>query len=187
MNELDLTTAKPVEATIQQINVGYNSEQDRVLLKVGLSDNSELVVWLTYHVAKILWSLLSNETHLPSAHSISAETMPEQAIAQFQQEVQAVEALQKMDFSTKYKPRTALVSDGFLLAKDVKLHAISEQIISLEMVCVEGVTLRINLTQELILALCNMLQRSANEASWQLGIVAGSPAMSLVNNTKVLH
>lgn len=47
LTELNLTKAQPVEAAIQQVNLGYNRDQDRLLLKVGLSDNSELVVWLT--------------------------------------------------------------------------------------------------------------------------------------------
>jgi hypothetical protein len=33
---------------IQQINLSNLTEQDRMLFKVGLSDNNELLVWLTY-------------------------------------------------------------------------------------------------------------------------------------------
>lgn len=187
MSESNITKAKPVEAGIQQINLGYNSEQDRLLLKVGLNDNSELVVWLTYRIAKKLWPLLSSEAHLPTAHSIALDALPEQAVKQFKQELQATEALQNMDFSTEYKPRTALVNDGILLAKDVKLHIVSKQITSLEMACVEGLTVRMNLTQELILALCNMLQRSANEAAWQLSAEINMPSLSLTSEAKILH
>ena len=187
MSNLDSAETKPTEAAIQQLNLGYNSEQDRLLLKVGLSDNSELVVWLTYRIVKVLWQLLGNNTHLPTAHSIATETLPDQALAQFKQEVKAVETLQKMDFSTQYKPRTALVNDGFLLAKEVQLHLTSQQITSLEMACVEGVTVRMNLTQELVLALCNMLQRAANEATWQLGAAASLPAINVVAGAKILH
>lgn len=134
-----------------------------------------------------MWQLLGNEAHLPTTHSIGAETLPEQAVAQFKQEVQAAETLQNMDFSTEYKLRTELVNDGFLLAKDVKLQVISKHITSLEMACVEGVTVRMNLTQELSLALCNMLQRSASEASWQLGLVVSVPSINVVSEAKVLH
>ena len=42
------------EAAIQQINLGYNTEQDRLLLRVGLADNSELLVWLTNRITKQL-------------------------------------------------------------------------------------------------------------------------------------
>jgi len=94
LSEHNIAKPKPVEAGIQQINLGYNSEQDRLVLRVGLSDSSGLVAWLTYRVAKILWPLLSNEAHLPTAHSIGSQTMPKQAVEQFKQEMQTVEALQ---------------------------------------------------------------------------------------------
>src|SRR5688572_6058974 len=94
------------EAAIQQINLGYNAQQDRLLLKVGLADNSELLVWLTYRITKQLWQKLIAETPLPTATSIKTETPPQQAAAQFQQEAQVVEAISKMDFATAYQPRT---------------------------------------------------------------------------------
>jgi hypothetical protein len=157
------------EAAIQQINLGYNAQQDRLLLKVGLADNSELLVWLTYRITKQLWQLLNGETHLPTATSIKTETPPHQATALFKQEVEASETLQKMDFATEYQPRAEIVNDGAMLAISVVLIPYSNKPSSLEMPCLEGITVRMNLNQELVLALCNMLQLSAKEASWELG------------------
>ena len=61
------------EAAIQQINLGYNVQQDRLLLKVGLADNSELLVWLTYRITKQLWQMLNGETHLPDRRASCRE------------------------------------------------------------------------------------------------------------------
>lgn len=157
------------EAAIQQINLGYNTEQDRLLLRVGLADNSELLVWLTNRITKQLWQLLNGEVNLPTATSIQAETPPEKAVAQFKQEIQTVEALQKMDFVTEYQPRKAVVNNGAMLAIGLMLVTYQEKPPTLEIPCMEGVTVRINLTQELILALCNMLQLSTKEAAWDIG------------------
>jgi hypothetical protein len=157
------------EAAIQQINLGYNAQQDRLLLKVGLADNSELLVWLTYRIAKQLWQMLNAETPLPTATSIKTETLPQQAVNQFQQEAQVVEKMSKMDFATEYKPRTEIVNDAAMLAISVHIIHHPNKPSSLEMPCLEGITVRMNLTQELTLALCNMLQLSAKEASWELG------------------
>ena len=162
------TTNKP-EAAIQQINLGYNTEQDRLLMRVGLADNSELLVWLTNRIAKQLWQLLNGEANLPTATSIQLDTAPEKAVAQFRQEIQTAEALQKMDFVTEYQPRKAVVNKGAMLAIGLVLVAPQEKIPALEIPCLEGVTVRMNLTQELILALCNMLQLSAKEAGWDIG------------------
>lgn len=165
------TPPAKAEAAIQQINLGYNTQQDRLLLRVGLSDNSELLVWLTQRITKQLWQLLNNETHLPTANSIQAETPPQQAVEQFKQEMQASEAMQKLDFATEYQARTEVVNNGEMLAISVLIIHHSNQLPSLEMPCLEGITVRMNLTQELILAMCNMLQLSAKEAVWDLGVV----------------
>ncbi len=162
--------SKP-EAAIQQINLGYNIQQDRLLLRVGLADNSELLVWLTQRITKQIWQMLNGETHLPTATSIQAETPPQQAVAQFKQEVEATEALQKLDFATEYQTRKEVVNDVALLAINVMVINIDNKPPSLELPCLEGITVRMNLSQELILALCNMLQLSAKEAAWELGAV----------------
>ena len=161
-------TNKP-EAAIQQINLGYNTEQDRLLLRVGLADNSELLVWLTNRITKQIWQLLNGEANLPTATSIQLDTAPEKAVAQFKQEIQTAEALQKMDFVTEYQPRKEVVNNGAMLAIGLVLVAHQEKIPTLEIPCLEGVTVRMNLTQELILALCNMLQLSTKEAGWDIG------------------
>lgn len=183
-------TNKP-EAAIQQINLGYNTEQDRLLLRVGLADNSELLVWLTNRITKQLWQLLNGEANLPTATSIQAETPPEKAVAQFKQEIQTVEALQKMDFVTEYQPRKAVVNNGAMLAIGLMLVTCQEKPPTLEIPCMEGVTVRINLTQELILALCNMLQLSTKEAGWDINLpiqTQEQKALAVdVDAKKVLH
>ena len=184
------TTNKP-EAAIQQINLGYNTEQDRLLMRVGLADNSELLVWLTNRITKQLWQLLNGESNLPTATSIQVDTPPEMAVKQFKQEIQATKALEKMDFVTEYQPRQEVLNNGAMLAIGIVLVVHQEKIPTLEIPCLEGVTVRMNLTQELILALCNMLQLSTKEAGWDIG----SPMQTLEqialavdgNAKKVLH
>ncbi len=186
--------AKP-EAAIQQLNLGYNAEQDRLLLRVGLADNSELLVWLTYRITRQLWQLLNGETHIPTATSIQVETPPQQAVEQFKQELQVAETLQKMDFATEYQPRKEVVNNGALLAISLILVRYERKPPTLEIPCIEGITVRMNLTQELILALCNMLQLSTKEAAWELGVIthfsaqtqASTPLVADADVKKVLH
>jgi len=178
-------------AAIQQINLGYNAEQDRLLFRVGLSDNTELLVWLTSRITQVLWSLLTGEAHLPTANSIQAETPPEQAVEQFKQEMQAADALQKMDFKTEYQPRPEVRNDGAMLAINALLiHAENKQP-SLELPCLEGISVRINLNPELTLAMCNMLQLATKEAGWVINAAIAAPVQNAINvqidEKKVLH
>ena len=185
-------SSQKTDVGIQQLNLSYIADQDRLLLRVGLSDNSELTVWLTYRITRMIWQLLNVEAHLPSANSIQAGMPPQQAVQQFQQEVQTTEALQKMDFQSPYTPRQEVVNEQPMLVTNVLLHNQDGKPQGLEMPCLEGINVRINLNQELILALCNMLQLSCKEAAWELTgappmLVTTTPAMAIAGDNKVLH
>lgn len=179
------------EATIQQINLGYNAEQDRLLFRIGLSDNTELLVWLTHRITQLLWSLLTEESHMPTATSIQTETSPEQATEQFKQEAQAVDALQKMDFTTAYQERPQVRNDGAMLATNALLIHADQKEPSLELPCLEGISVRMNLNPELMLAMCNMLQLACKEAAWTISTKSlNQPSSPIEVNTdikKVLH
>ena len=189
------TEIEPIQhqqvAAIQQINLGYNAEQDRLLFRVGLNDNTELLVWLTSRITQLLWTLLTGEAHLPTANSIQADSPPEQAVAQFKQEMQAADALQKMDFKTEYQPRPEVRNDGAMLAINAVLVRVDDKPPSLELPCLEGVSVRINLNPELTLAMCNMLQLATKEAGWAINALGAAPAQSPIaiqnDDKKVLH
>ena len=185
-------SAQKTDVGILQLNLSYIVDQDRLLLRVGLSDNSELTVWLTYRITRMIWQLLNIEAHLPSANSIQADTPPSQAVQQFQQEVQTAAALQKMDFHSPYTPREEVVNNQPMLVTNVLLHNQDGKPPGLEMPCLEGISVHINLNQELILALCNMLQLSCQEAAWELTaappmLVTTTPAIAIEGDNKVLH
>ena len=112
MTDQTVSEVQKPEATIQQFNLGYNAQQDRLLLRVGLSDDTELVLWITYRIAKQMWQLLNSDTYLPTADSIQPDVLPADAVAQFKQEAQTTETLNKMDFATKYQPRKEMRNDG---------------------------------------------------------------------------
>lgn len=152
---------------------------------MGLSDNTELMVWLTYRISKQLWMLLNGETQLPTANSIKLETAPAQAVQQFKQEVQVAESLQKMDFATEYQARKVVRNEGAMLATVLQLT--DDGVKHLDITCLEGINVRMNLTQELILAMCNMLQLSTREAAWDIGTPVNMPLLLDVGEQKVLH
>ena len=187
MTAHDLPTPSKTEAAIEQLNLGYNPEQDRLLLKVGLNDNTELVLWLTQRITHRLWHLLNAEAHLPTANSISLHALPHNAVQQFKQEMQASESLQKMDFATDYAPRAEVIKASAFLVIEVQISNAEAQALALEVTCLEGLTVRMNLTQELNLALCNMLQLCAKEALWNLAEVSTTEARLSVGSGKVLH
>lgn len=188
----DQASTQKTDIGIQQLNLSYIAEQDRLLLRIGLSDKSELLVWLSYRITRMIWQLINAEAHMPSASSIQADMPPSQAVQQFQQEFQSSEALQKMDFQTPYTARDEVVNNQPMLVINVLLHRKNGKPLALELPCSEGMNVRINLNQELILALCNMLQLSSKEAAWNIinllpMPVVESPAIAIESDKKVLH
>jgi hypothetical protein len=183
LTEKNKPLEKTPEAGIQQLNLSYDKVQDRLLFRVGLSDNTELALWLTYRFSRGLWAALNEEAHLPVAESFASEEVTD-AVQQFQQEAEATEALQKMDFETEYAPREELRNDEVLLAVSFKLSADAKH---LDIMCLENLAVNINLTPELTLATCNMLQLAAKEAGWELVSTIPAIVMDEASASKVLH
>lgn len=52
----------PLTTAIEQLNLSFNQLEDRLLLKVGMADQSEIALWITRRVCKELWHLLQ-ESH----------------------------------------------------------------------------------------------------------------------------
>jgi hypothetical protein len=57
----------------------------------------------------------------------------------------------------------------------------------LDITCLENINVRMNLTQELILAFCNMLLLSSKEAGWDIGAPISTSLMIEVGEQKLLH
>lgn len=179
------STEEKKEASIQQLNLSYDKVQDRLLFRVGLSDDSELVLWFTYRFSRQLWAALNDETHLPAAKPFASKKSPAESVTQFKQEVQATKALKKMDFATEYTPRKAVRNDKVMLATEMKLSEAGAK--HIDITCQEGVVVHINLNQALVLALCNMLQLTTKEAGWDMD-VSIVPAIKVEESeTGVLH
>lgn len=174
---------KKVEAEIQQLNLSYDSVEDRLLFRVGLSDDSELALWFTYRFCRELWTALNAEAHIPEAKSFAhVEVLDD--VEQFQQEMETAEALEDMDFETEYEPRHDLRNESVMLATGLSYSTKTKQ---LDITCQEGLVANIRLTQELLLATCNMLQLASKEAGWVLSVVTPSIMVEESAASKVLH
>ena len=62
------------ESSIEQINLGFNEQEDRLLLKVGLADKTEVAVWISRRIAKQIWVALqqAGSALLPSGSGLQA-------------------------------------------------------------------------------------------------------------------
>lgn len=202
----DLATEASPNIAIKQMNLAYHSADDRLLLKLGLSDQSELQLWLTYRIVRKLWAYLSEDNALPNQATTQAAETPQQAVEQFEEEAKTVETLNQLDFETEYnqteyQPKTRKVADvesgeekalsGALLAVEVEKQGQAPEV-TMVFTCANGFNLNLNLNAELSLAIVTMLQMATKEAQWPLDAIANIPAPSVVmeetdDENKTLH
>jgi hypothetical protein len=170
-------------AVIQQLNIGYNAPEDRLLLKIGMSDDAELSVWLTRRLVKTLWQLLQ-DTNVVAAVAPDVDSPQAQELMQsFTKE----SAAQQLDFSEEYKKRSPVNDDELFLAQDCVLVKTGNGAPALELVCTNGQTLKVVLNQDLSLALINMLQMVTKEAAWDFAFSGQLSLLSPVTANTVLH
>lgn len=176
--------------SVQQLNLSYDTQQDRLLLKASISNEQEIRVWLTYRVTRHLFSVLNGEAHLPlsptapaSASLLQETPSPLEATRQFAQEAEALQELETLDFDTAYQQRTPVASDQTLLATEARFVSVNDQLNSMQLVCANGMQVNMGLNKELVLAISRMLLVASKDAGWLLAAVKEPEAVSSI----VLH
>lgn len=170
-------------ASIQQINIAYNAVEDRLLLKIGFSDDAEIAVWLTRRLVKGLWQLLQDDELVTQ---VSITVQPSMALPATTK-TDTTGTPQKLDFTSEYKQRQTLNEGDILLAKDCHILKSAHQKSTLELLCANGQTIKLVLTQDLTIALTNMLQLVSKETAWELPLSVHTPVMNSIQTSSALH
>ncbi len=171
------------DAVIQQVNIGCNAAEDRLLLKIGMSNDIEISVWLTRRVVKTLWQLLQDVNVVAIVASSVHSPEAQELLQTFAKE----SATQKLDFAEEYKKRSPVNGEELLLAQDCHIVKNDNALPTLEFVCTNGRTIKVALNQDLSLALISMLQLATKEAAWDLAFSEQLSLLSPVTANSVLH
>lgn len=185
-------------AVIDQLNLGFDADQDRLLFRVGLSDNTELVLWLTRRITKSIWSWLktSQETLLDepvqvftmNAQGGLEEVMPKIISALKTSEPIATESTQpEMDFKTEYRANRTPRLPAPMLAVSCRVVTDRPTQFVLEFGARNGQIANVALSLELKIAFTNMLQMAFKEAAWDLGTPASHFVAPQSSAMQVLH
>ena len=191
----------PNESAIEQINLGYNEQEDRLLLKLGLVDKTEIAVWVTRRVCKLMWGLLQDGSGnlLPPAVSevtpkAAAPSHKDQAIENFAREVAEQKSIENMDFKSEYLTDRQTRTDEPMLAIQCAIITYEDELPSgkpkppaLALECTNGQTVKMALSNELIHAVTNMMQLATREAGWDLLMTGDKTQVGLNPIQQVLH
>jgi hypothetical protein len=182
------------ESAIEQINLGYNEQEDRLLLKVGLADKTEVAVWITRRICKSIYGSLqsSASTLLPTATQFPAPTITtpdnkNQAIDSFIREQDLQKKIEHLDFKSEYLTDRQARSETPMLAVQCMIVSIGNLPPYLELQCTNGQSVKMALTNELVHALTSMMQLATREAGWDLLIATDNTQVNINASTQTLH
>ena len=131
-------TEQVKNAAIQQLNVSYVPDEDRLLLKIGMSNQTELEVWLTYRATRQVAQVLQQTPiNLPSDERVNTpynQTLEQQFVKQ--------EMAQRLNFKDEYQERELLNKGQVFLVRDCRvvvqggkpvldLFCVNKQVVSL--------------------------------------------------------
>ena len=151
---------------LKQIQVTYDTIQDRILLRMNTSDQAEFSVWMTRRFVMLAWPALVNL--LSSAADIGVQSTPEakKAVLAFQHE----SAIEKADFSKKYEEDAVNWPLGkepmLIMAMDIRRLGPDQHSFSFRPA--DGRQFQITLSRSTIHSLCKLVQDAARKADWGL-------------------
>jgi hypothetical protein len=163
---------------IQQLSIAYDVTEDRLLFKIGLSNDTEISIWLTRRLSQSLTTLL-NKTPLLTHYDAPKNEEPEFVSKNSDNE----SAAKKMNFLTEHHVKTPLQIEEILLAQRCQLLNIKgSQPTTLELLCLNNQSLKFKLNDELIMAFMNMLQHANQQANWNFS-TPSSPKIPILSHT----
>lgn len=177
------------ESAIEQINLGYHDQEDRLLLKLGLADKTELVVWVTRRVCKSMWSLLQafNISLTPPPIQVTNVESKQSAIENFVLEAVELKKIEHLDFESEYVADRQTRSEAPMLVVQCSTTSSENRSMALILQCSNGQSVNMALTTELVHALGSMIQLATREAGWDLQLPPSEMQITQSPMHQMLH
>lgn len=147
-------------------------EADRLLWRINTSDGQLIAIWLTRRLTLRLWPHLTQmitqlavRRQLPQSNP-AATLLPE--ARDMLNEAARESALRKADFKTPFdsQPRALPLGDEPMLAVQVRLVPLPEGLLRLQVTDTSGRNVQLQLSDELAIAVQELLVRALTEADW---------------------
>jgi hypothetical protein len=156
-------------SALQQINITYMPEQDRLLLRTGTSDGHEYRLWLTRRYAALLTQVL--QEHIDKSGGVHQLASDPQTTGHLRQG--ALD--QAWDEGRNLFP---LGPEG-VLGYAIKVQRRESGSIALQLLPREGPGLNLNLDCSLLYLMYTLLEQATLQADWRLPGTATGLSVSL--------
>ena len=163
---------------LHQVNVGYDSLQDRILLRFATSEQVEYRLWITRRLLKGLWpGLLQLMGNTPMARQQQAPEA-KQAVMAFQRE----QALSQTKFGKQYdgEQMAAAIPGEPVLVFGLRMRPSPEGGHDIEFLPRQGPGVHIRLQDAMVHALAKLLQDAIKVTDWDLKLEFPAGALPAV-------
>lgn len=177
---------------LQQIQVNYQADQDRLLVKFSFSaaesGRQEIRAYLTRALILRLWPATMEAMATQVGLNRPAAAHASHAIVQMEHQASVSEMVANGGFSTPYENAVLgwPLGETPLLLESVKFHLQADLPPRMEFAPYAGNGFEINLEQSILHAFCKLLQDAVQEADWGFsvempGTLAEVPAPAFLN------
>jgi hypothetical protein len=147
---------------LQQINLSYDAEQDRLLLRAREDDNTEYRIWLTRRFTALLLDVLRQRMSALGGQN------------QLASNPKTVEQLKGGAFHSAYQeeaPSVLPLGEEGILAYRLNYSFPSGDLSKLQLLPKQGEGLNFSLGKHMLYLLFNLLEQNLPQTGWNLGEV----------------
>lgn len=152
---------------LEQFNVVYDAEQDRILLRFRVNTGAEFKFWLTRRFVHLLWGFVTKMAGEFSARKNPGNLSMRDTLA----ELAHGRAVNKADFGTTYQEGSEfpLGPTPILLAK-IAVNPLQGDNQLLSLLPENGQGINLTLDENLLHVLARLIQEAATKADWGLAL-----------------
>lgn len=146
-------------SALQQVNIRYELEQDRLLLRARTGTGEEYRLWLTRRYAALLWQVLQERIDKAGGmHQLAADQRTTKHLRQGAFDQPYAEA----------EPDRFPLGTAGILGYGINVADLPDGGLALRLLPREGSGLTLNLDQPLLYLVSNLLEQAILQADWRL-------------------
>lgn len=153
-------------AKLHQFNFSYQSDEDRLLLRVNTHEGTEIRLWLTRRISRLLWELLVRR--LETAPEVAAQATPQakRSVVAFKRQV----AVSNANFKKTYddKDKALPMGEAPLLVTKLKAGTVGSGTHSIAFVPKAGKEVALTMSDDAILTFLHLFSQIVKKARWGL-------------------
>jgi hypothetical protein len=174
-----------MENAIHQMTMSYKAAEDRLLLRVSTRRHDEHRFWLTRRFVIVLWPALVKAIERRAVPTATASDRARKAAIA----VQHHEAVEAADMSQPHDEEglNRAATEAPLLVTGGACTPLKGGGARLVLDTVERAKITLNLSEELLHALCHQIETVTDKAEWGLGLTVGDPTVIVPAGERRVH